>query len=91
MYFHFSNGQYIVAGSDCTYFFIWDKAIGSVVKVLKGDSKVVNCLQPHPDTCLLATSGIDPLVRLWTPQSVKVSYIFFCLYCVTRACTPLSH
>ena len=28
----------------------------------------MNCLQPHPTTCLLATSGIDPYVRIWSPR-----------------------
>lgn len=36
--------------------------------MLKGDDSIVNCLQPHPTTCLLATSGIDPVIRLWEPK-----------------------
>jgi len=61
------DGQYIVAGSDDGCFFIWDRRTGIVEKVLRGDSSIVNCLQPHPFTCLLATSGIDSAVRLWSP------------------------
>lgn len=62
-----SNGQYIVAGSDDGSFFIWEKSTTNIVRVLKGDDSIVNCLQPHPSHCLLATSGIDPVVRLWSP------------------------
>lgn len=62
-----SNGQYIVAGSDDGSFFMWDKETTNLVRVLKGDDSIVNCLQPHPSSCLLATSGIDPVVRLWSP------------------------
>ncbi|KAL0275580.1 UNVERIFIED_CONTAM: hypothetical protein PYX00_003392 [Menopon gallinae] len=62
-----SEGQYIVAGSDDGSFFIWDRYTTNIVQVLKGDDSVVNCLQPHPTSCLLATSGIDPVVRLWSP------------------------
>lgn len=28
----------------------------------------MNCIQPHPCSCYLATSGIDPLVRIWSPK-----------------------
>lgn len=62
-----SNGQYIVAGSDDGSFYIWEKCTTNIVKVLHGDESIVNCLQPHPSLCLLATSGIDPVVRLWSP------------------------
>ncbi|CAL7932852.1 unnamed protein product [Xylocopa violacea] len=62
-----NNGQYIVAGSDDGSFFIWDRNTTNIVRVLRGDERIVNCLQPHPSTCLLATSGIDPVVRLWSP------------------------
>ncbi|GFN97618.1 WD and tetratricopeptide repeats protein 1 [Plakobranchus ocellatus] len=63
-----SNGQYIVAGSDDGSFFIWDKSTTNIVRVLRADESIVNCLQPHPSSCLLATSGIDPVVRLWSPR-----------------------
>ena len=66
---HRSNGQYIVAGSDDGSFFIWEKSTTNIVQVLRGDDSIVNCLQPHPTSCLLATSGIDPVVRLWSPRA----------------------
>lgn len=62
-----SNGQFIVAGSDDGSFFVWNKKTANLVRVLKGDDSIVNCLQAHPSICLLATSGIDPVVRLWSP------------------------
>ncbi|XP_066994576.2 WD and tetratricopeptide repeats protein 1 [Anabrus simplex] len=63
-----SQGQYIVAGSDDGSFFIWDRRTTNIKRVLRGDDSIVNCLQPHPSYCLLATSGIDPVVRLWSPR-----------------------
>ncbi|XP_072153269.1 WD and tetratricopeptide repeats protein 1 isoform X2 [Bemisia tabaci] len=63
-----SDGQYIVAGSDDGALYVWDRQTENNVKILKGDSSIVNCLQPHPFLCLLATSGIEPVVRLWSPQ-----------------------
>ncbi|XP_063972224.1 WD and tetratricopeptide repeats protein 1-like isoform X2 [Diachasmimorpha longicaudata] len=62
-----SNGQFIMAGSDDGFFFIWDRVTTNIVRILRGDGRIVNCLQPHPSTCLLATSGIDPVIRLWSP------------------------
>lgn len=57
-----------MAGSDDGSFFVWDKQSTNLVRVMRGDDSIVNCLQPHPSTCLLATSGIDPVVRLWSPK-----------------------
>ena len=62
-----SQGQYIVAGSDDGNFFCWDRKTTNIVKVLRGDEQIVNCLQTHPTIGLLATSGIDPVVKLWAP------------------------
>lgn len=70
-----SEGQYIVAGSDDGSFFIWDRYTTNIVQILKGDDSIVNCLQPHPTSCLLATSGIDPVVRLWSPRPEVISEI----------------
>uniref|UniRef100_A0A8C6VX61 WD and tetratricopeptide repeats 1 n=1 Tax=Nothobranchius furzeri TaxID=105023 RepID=A0A8C6VX61_NOTFU len=63
-----SQGQYIVSGSDDGSFFIWEKETANLVRILQGDESIVNCLQPHPSYCFLATSGIDPVVRLWNPR-----------------------
>ena len=63
------NGQFIVAGSDCGCMFLWNRATANLVEAWHGDESIVNCLQPHPSLCVLATSGIDPVVRLWAPQS----------------------
>jgi len=62
-------GGYIVAGSDDGSFFIWDRKTTNIVKIIKGDESIVNCLQPHPTTCVLATSGIESVIRLWAPMS----------------------
>ncbi|PAA81246.1 hypothetical protein BOX15_Mlig014346g1 [Macrostomum lignano] len=65
---NFFGQDFLTAGSDDGNFFIWDRRSGLLLRALKGDESIVNCLQPHPTTCLLATSGIDPVVRLWSPQ-----------------------
>lgn len=56
-----------MSGSDCGHVFIWNRHTGKVVSVLQADSRVVNRVRPHPFEPLLATSGIDYDVKLWTP------------------------
>ena len=63
-----ADGQFIMAGSDDGKFFIWDRQSTNIVKVLEGDDNIVNCLQSHPSAPVLATSGIDPVVRIWQPR-----------------------
>lgn len=65
---YFGDANYIVAGSDDGNFFIWERDSGMVSAIYKADELIVNCVQPHPYECLLATSGIDHEVRLWSPQ-----------------------
>lgn len=36
---------------------------GEVVQVLQADEDVANCVQPHPSLPMLATSGIEPVIR----------------------------
>lgn len=69
------DDQYIVAGSDCGSIFIWERQTEKVVKVLKGDNFTVNCVQPHPDRCLIASSGIDKVVRFWEPSTTSLKKI----------------
>ncbi len=47
---------------------MWERQLNSVVRAFRADEAIVNCVQPHPFACLLATSGIDHEIRLWTPQ-----------------------
>ncbi|KAI4458640.1 wd repeat domain-containing family [Holotrichia oblita] len=61
------NGNYICAGSDDGLIFIWDRQTTEVLTALRGDASIVNCIQPHPSACYLASSGIDPCIRLWSP------------------------
>lgn len=64
---YFRDGQFIAAGSDDGNLFIWDRHTTNLVRVIPGDESIVNCVQSHPHTCLLATSGIESVVKLWAP------------------------
>ncbi|CAH8429513.1 unnamed protein product [Dicrocoelium dendriticum] len=63
-----SYGEFIVGGSDCGSFFVWNRETTNIVRILEADSSTVNCVQPHPSICLLASSGIDSVVRIWGPR-----------------------
>jgi len=60
--------QYVVSGSDCGNFFIWEKKTGRLVNILRGDLEVVNVIQPHPYEPMLAVSGIDSTVKIFSPD-----------------------
>ena len=62
------RGNFVAAGSDDGNIFIWERATGNLVRVLKGDSSIVNCIQWNPATPIMATSGIENVVRIWEPR-----------------------
>ncbi|GAA5874469.1 hypothetical protein JCM8547_007370 [Rhodosporidiobolus lusitaniae] len=65
------GGTTVLSGSDDGNFFVWDKETEEVLAIFKGDSSVVNVLQPHPRLPLLAISGIDSEVKLFGPSTDK--------------------
>lgn len=66
----FWGNDFIMSGSDCGHVFVWDRYTCEIVMLLMADAHVVNCIQPHPSRLLLATSGVDHNVKLWSPISV---------------------
>ncbi|XP_030377519.1 WD and tetratricopeptide repeats protein 1 isoform X2 [Scaptodrosophila lebanonensis] len=62
-----AHGEFIVAGSDDGNFFIWEGETAKIRAVYRADSAIVNCVQPHPSICMLATSGIDHDIKIWSP------------------------
>ncbi|XP_075250531.1 DDB1- and CUL4-associated factor 6-like isoform X2 [Convolutriloba macropyga] len=64
---NFWGSEHVVTGSDCGHVFIYERYSGKLVTVLEADSHVVNGVQPHPTNCVLASSGIDYNIKIWTP------------------------
>lgn len=62
-----------MAGSDDGCVYIWDRQTGLLVCTMQSDADVVNCVLPHPTQPILATSGIEPHVRLWSPKAIDYS------------------
>ncbi|XP_015071375.1 WD and tetratricopeptide repeats protein 1 isoform X2 [Solanum pennellii] len=69
------RGEYIASGSDDGRWFIWEKRTGRLIKMLHGDEAVVNCVQCHPYDGVVATSGIDNTIKIWTPTASVPSLV----------------
>ncbi|POO01551.1 WD repeat containing protein [Trema orientale] len=67
------NDDYVLSGSDCGHIFIWSKKGAKLVRLMKGDQRVVNHIEPHPHMPFFATCGIESNVKLWTPVATDVS------------------
>lgn len=57
--------EYIISGSDCGHFFIWDKISAKLIGIWEGDGEVVNVIQGHPYEPIIAVSGIDSTVKIF--------------------------
>lgn len=64
--FYGLNDEYVVSGSDCGRLFIWDKKTTQCVNILKGDGEVVNVIQGHPYEPMIACSGIDNTIKIFS-------------------------
>lgn len=62
------HSEFVVSGSDDANTFIWDTETGKLLNVLQGHDDVVNCVVGHPRIPILATSGIDDIIKLWDPS-----------------------
>ncbi|KAL8767976.1 MAG: hypothetical protein Q9209_005647 [Squamulea sp. 1 TL-2023] len=63
------NDEYVVSGSDGGHLFIWDKKTSELVNILQGDNEVVNVIQGHPYEPVLAVSGIDSTIKIFSPDN----------------------
>ncbi|XP_026556514.1 DDB1- and CUL4-associated factor 6 isoform X5 [Pseudonaja textilis] len=64
---NFWGSNFVMSGSDCGHIFIWDRHTAEHLMLLEADNHVVNCLQPHPFDPILASSGIDYDIKIWSP------------------------
>ncbi|CAH2076710.1 unnamed protein product [Thlaspi arvense] len=63
--------EYVVSGSDCGRIFIWKKKSGELLRVMEADRDVVNCIEPHPHVPVLASSGIESDIKVWTSKAAE--------------------
>ncbi|XP_038717662.1 WD and tetratricopeptide repeats protein 1 isoform X2 [Tripterygium wilfordii] len=69
------RGEFVASGSDDGRWYIWEKKTGRLIKILHGDEAVVNCVQCHPYDSVVATSGIDNTIKIWTPSASVPSVV----------------
>ncbi|MCL7045976.1 hypothetical protein MKW94_004819 [Papaver nudicaule] len=62
--------EYVVSGSDCGRIFIWRKKDGEILRAMEADKDIVNCIESHPHVTMLASSGIEHDIKIWTPTAV---------------------
>ncbi|XP_058190230.1 uncharacterized protein LOC131307629 isoform X1 [Rhododendron vialii] len=63
--------EYVVSGSDCGRIFIWKKKGGELIRVMEADEHVVNCIESHPHSTVLVSSGIEDSIKVWTPKALE--------------------
>ena len=61
------NDEFIASGSDDGWVYLYEASTGACLRVLHADADVVNCIRPHPFLPMVATSGIDSTVKIWSP------------------------
>jgi DDB1- and CUL4-associated factor 6 len=62
------NDEYVVSGSDSGHIFIWDRKTTQLVNILEGDGEIVNVVTGHPYEPIIAASGIDSTVKIFSPD-----------------------
>jgi DDB1- and CUL4-associated factor 6 len=67
--FYGLDDEYVVSGSDSGHVFIWDRKSTQLVNILEGDGEVVNVVTGHPYEPMIAASGIDNTVKIFSPDA----------------------
>lgn len=67
------NDEYVMSGSDCGHIFIWKKKSAKLVRLMVGDTHIVNQLEANPHLPVIATCGMEKNVKLWAPTSNDIS------------------
>ncbi|OIT32681.1 hypothetical protein A4A49_07833 [Nicotiana attenuata] len=62
--------EYIAGGSDCGRIYIWNKKSREVVRVMEADRQCVSYVVSHPHTTVLASCGMEPDTKIWTPKAL---------------------
>lgn len=64
--FYGDGDRYVLGGSECGHFFVWDIHSPDPICAYYADTRVVNSISVHKH--LVATSGIERTVKLWRPN-----------------------
>lgn len=83
-----SDGKYIACGSDDGHVFFYDAECSELLHVLSAGDEIVNCVQPHPSGTLIATSGIEDDIRVYTGDYYEKQSAFVRRGHLLRRCPP---
>ena len=62
----FAGDSFVLAASDSGNVLVYDES-AELVCALESDSMIANCVRPHPKLPVIATSGIDDTIKIWSP------------------------
>ena len=62
-----ANERFVMSGSDDGCLYVWDRNTSNIALRRAADADVLNCVQAHPANFVIATSGIEPVIKLWRP------------------------
>ena len=62
------SDEYICTGSDSGHAWIYEKATGSVVSLLRADKSTCNGIVPHPHLPLFITYGLEYTAKIGAQQ-----------------------
>ncbi|XP_058809986.1 DDB1- and CUL4-associated factor 5 [Phymastichus coffea] len=73
-----TNSEYILSGSDDFNLYMWkiptDKSVNwvdSAHMVLRGHRSIVNQVRYNSASCILASSGVEKIIKLWSPFQIS--------------------
>lgn len=61
--------EFVVSGSDCGHVFVWDRKSTDIVSILHADEDIVNVIEPHPYEPMIAVSGIDYTIKVFSADA----------------------
>eukprot|EP01127_Copromyxa_protea_P003905 TRINITY_DN1366_c0_g1_i2.p2 TRINITY_DN1366_c0_g1~~TRINITY_DN1366_c0_g1_i2.p2 ORF type:complete len:157 (+),score=41.82 TRINITY_DN1366_c0_g1_i2:1464-1934(+) len=63
--FYGPNSEYVMSGSDDACIYIWERKTAKLLRILQGHESIVNCIVGNPHQPMIASSGIDKVIKLW--------------------------
>jgi DDB1- and CUL4-associated factor 8 len=67
------NCEYVASGLNCGWLFIW-RSDAKLLRAIDGNRYVVNCIESHPYATVIANSGIDSDIKIWTTTRQSLQF-----------------
>lgn len=76
-----ANDEYVLSGSDDFGLYVWkipsseekDQWVEGAHMVLHGHRSIVNQVRYNPSNCIIASSGVEKLIKFWSPFALPES------------------